>query len=113
MKSTPTRSLAGLLVVGLSALLIPLSASAGTPDTPVASKTAAVDGVTFHYLTAGHGPALILLHGYAETSLMWRPIIEAGKLVASDVTVVVLKNTGHWVLEENPKETTAALFGFL
>ena len=25
-------------------------------------------------------------------------------LVASDVTVVVLKDTGHWVLEERPKD---------
>jgi pimeloyl-ACP methyl ester carboxylesterase len=31
------------------------------------------------------------------------------KLVATDVTVVVLKDTGHWVLEERPKETTEAL----
>jgi pimeloyl-ACP methyl ester carboxylesterase len=35
------------------------------------------------------------------------------KLVATDATVVVLKNTGHWVLEENPKETTEALLKFL
>ena len=35
------------------------------------------------------------------------------KLVASDVTVIVLKNTGHWVLEENPQETTEALVKFL
>jgi len=35
------------------------------------------------------------------------------KFVASDVTVVVLKDTGHWVLEENPKETTEALLKFL
>jgi pimeloyl-ACP methyl ester carboxylesterase len=28
------------------------------------------------------------------------------KLVATDVTIVVLKDTGHWVLEERPKETT-------
>jgi pimeloyl-ACP methyl ester carboxylesterase len=35
------------------------------------------------------------------------------KLVAPDLTVVVLKNTGHWVLEENPKETTDALVKFL
>ena len=35
------------------------------------------------------------------------------KLVASDVTVVVLKNTGHWVLEEQPQETTDALMKFL
>jgi pimeloyl-ACP methyl ester carboxylesterase len=29
------------------------------------------------------------------------------------VKVVILKNTGHWVLEENPKETFDALFNFL
>jgi pimeloyl-ACP methyl ester carboxylesterase len=41
----------------------------------IISRTAEVDGVTLHYLTAGHGPALILLHGYTQTSRMWRPII--------------------------------------
>jgi pimeloyl-ACP methyl ester carboxylesterase len=35
------------------------------------------------------------------------------KLVASDATVVVLKDTGHWVSEESPKETTDALLKFL
>jgi len=35
------------------------------------------------------------------------------KIVATDATMVVLKNTGHWVLEENPKETTEALMKFL
>src|SRR5213595_2277348 len=35
------------------------------------------------------------------------------KLVANDVTVVVLKDTGHWILEERPKETTDALVKFL
>src|SRR6202166_1370368 len=41
----------------------------------IISRTAEVDGVTLHYLRAGHGPALILLHGYTQTSRMWRPII--------------------------------------
>jgi pimeloyl-ACP methyl ester carboxylesterase len=35
------------------------------------------------------------------------------KLVATDVTVVVLRNTGHWILEERPKDTTDALVKFL
>jgi hypothetical protein len=35
------------------------------------------------------------------------------KLVASDVTVVVLKNTGHWILEERPQETMDAIIKFL
>ncbi len=38
---------------------------------------------------------------------------EQMKLVASDVSVIVLKNTGHWILEEDPKETTDALVNFL
>lgn len=33
---------------------------------PIASHTAEVAGVKLHYLTAGHGPALVLLHGYVE-----------------------------------------------
>jgi pimeloyl-ACP methyl ester carboxylesterase len=41
----------------------------------IASHTATVEGVKLHYLTAGHGPTVILLHGYAETSRTWRPII--------------------------------------
>jgi len=35
------------------------------------------------------------------------------KLVAAEVSVVVLGNTGHWILEEKPKETTEALLKFL
>ncbi len=35
------------------------------------------------------------------------------KLIASDVTVIVLKNTGHWILEERPNETIEALNRFL
>jgi len=41
----------------------------------IATHDVEVDGARLHYMTAGHGPALILLHGYAETSLMWKPII--------------------------------------
>jgi len=35
------------------------------------------------------------------------------KLVASDVKVIVLEDTGHWILEERPQETIAALVDFL
>ena len=41
----------------------------------IASHTVPIEGVKLHYLTAGHGPTLILLHGYTQTSHMWRPII--------------------------------------
>jgi pimeloyl-ACP methyl ester carboxylesterase len=47
---------------------------AGKPVT-IASHLAQVDGVKLHYLTAGRGPAVLLLHGYTQTSRMWRPLI--------------------------------------
>jgi pimeloyl-ACP methyl ester carboxylesterase len=40
-------------------------------------------------------------------------LAEQMKLVATDFTVVVLNDTGHWILEERPKETTDALVEFL
>ena len=43
---------------------------------PITAHDATIDNGQLHYLTAGHGPAtVILLHGFAETSRMWRPII--------------------------------------
>ncbi|MBZ5643586.1 MAG: alpha/beta hydrolase [Acidobacteriia bacterium] len=41
----------------------------------IESRDAQVEGVKIHYLTAGRGPAVILLHGYTQTSRMWRPLI--------------------------------------
>jgi pimeloyl-ACP methyl ester carboxylesterase len=60
-------------------------AYADAPDKSIVSRTVESDGVKLHYLTAGHGPSLILLHGYAETSLMWRPIMP---LLAERFTVI-------------------------
>jgi pimeloyl-ACP methyl ester carboxylesterase len=34
-----------------------------------------VNGVRLHYLVAGKGDPIVLLHGYAETSHMWLPLI--------------------------------------
>ena len=46
-------------------------------DEAITSRSVEIHGAKLHYMTAGHGPTLILLHGYAETSLMWKPIIPA------------------------------------
>jgi pimeloyl-ACP methyl ester carboxylesterase len=43
--------------------------------TGFASKDADVDGLKLHYTMGGHGPAVVLLHGFAETSRMWMPIL--------------------------------------
>jgi pimeloyl-ACP methyl ester carboxylesterase len=39
------------------------------------SKIADVNGVKLHYLIAGKGDPVVLLHGFAETSHMWLPLI--------------------------------------
>jgi pimeloyl-ACP methyl ester carboxylesterase len=75
----------GLNFVLLSAALLgtmflsatSLTAYGQATDETIASRTAEVEGSKLHYLTAGHGTPLILIHGYAETSRMWRPIIPA------------------------------------
>ncbi len=62
----------------------------GNPQTragadAIISRTANVEGLKLHYLTAGRGPSLILLHGYTQTSRMWKPIIP---LLAKKYTVI-------------------------
>jgi pimeloyl-ACP methyl ester carboxylesterase len=69
-------------------LLIP-SLIAQSPSAAITSHTATVDGVTFHYMSAGQGDAVLLLHGYAEDSRMWKPIIpllaQHFKVIAPDL----------------------------
>jgi pimeloyl-ACP methyl ester carboxylesterase len=73
-----------LIVIAPLALLAAVI-QAETSDKNIVSRTAEVDGVKLHYLIAGHGPTVILLHGFAETSRMWRPIIP---LLADRFTVI-------------------------
>src|ERR1700688_1257639 len=65
------------------------SSRALAQDKSIASRTEEVDGVQLHYLTAGAGPAVILLHGYAETSRMWKPAMlllgERFRVIAPDL----------------------------
>ena len=75
---------AGFAILLLSASL-PGIVHAAAVDGAISSRIAGIEGVKLHYLTAGHGPAVILLHGYAETSLMWRPILT---LLAGRFTVI-------------------------
>jgi pimeloyl-ACP methyl ester carboxylesterase len=41
----------------------------------IKSRFAKVNGIRLHYLAAGEGEPVILLHGYAQNSHMWRPLI--------------------------------------
>ncbi len=68
----PILAVLGLLFFSASFSAV---AYADTPDKTFVSRTAEIDGVKLHYTTGGRGPSLILLHGYAETSRMWAPIL--------------------------------------
>jgi pimeloyl-ACP methyl ester carboxylesterase len=63
--------------------------SAARGRQPIAVRTKTVHGLKLQYLAAGRGPAILLLHGYAETSRMWRPLIprlaEHFQVVAPDL----------------------------
>jgi pimeloyl-ACP methyl ester carboxylesterase len=66
----------GVAVLALLPFVALQGMAQNAPATPtIASRTANVGGVKLHYLTAGSGPPLILLHGYTQTSLMWKPVI--------------------------------------
>ena len=82
MKRIPFRN---QTLFGFLCLFAVLFGPAYAASETIASRTADVDGVQLHYLTAGHGPTVILLHGFAETSRMWRPIIP---LLAEKFTVI-------------------------
>ena len=75
---TPCRHgfIVGLAILGTMLLLgsSPLQA-AGTVPPGFAERFAEVNGVRLHYLIGGTGSPVVLLHGYAETGHMWRPLM--------------------------------------
>lgn len=51
----------------------------------VESKFAEANGVRLHYLVTGQGDPVLLLHGFGQSSQMWRPLMRE---LAKDHTVV-------------------------
>jgi pimeloyl-ACP methyl ester carboxylesterase/quercetin dioxygenase-like cupin family protein len=71
---TLTRTL--LTIAATVALLTTVSSPSDAQATVnIHSRFADVNGVRLHYLIAGQGDPILLLHGYAQTSHMWRPLI--------------------------------------
>jgi len=50
------------------------------------SEEIAANGTTLHVRVGGHGPAVVMLHGFGDTGDMWAPVAAA---LAPDHTVVV------------------------
>jgi pimeloyl-ACP methyl ester carboxylesterase len=66
-------------------------AKSSAPPDPVrlpagfTEKSADLNGIAIHYTVGGRGPVVVLLHGYTQTSHMWRPLLPA---LATSHTVV-------------------------
>jgi pimeloyl-ACP methyl ester carboxylesterase len=83
-----TRKIAGALAaLTLSSLLTTASAHAVEPF-PAGFKASdiAVNGTTLHVRVGGTGPAVVMLHGFADTGDMWAP---AARELAGTHTVIV------------------------
>lgn len=80
-----------------------LPAPAFAPVPGFASHEATVNGVRMHYWISdggsGKGSPVVLLHGYAETGHMWRPIMP---LLAKGHTVIVPDLRGAGESERTP-----------
>ena len=74
------------LIAALPTTSSPLLTADSTVPADFAESFAEVNGVRLRYLIGGKGSPVVLLHGYAETSHMWRPIIP---LLAERHTVIV------------------------
>ena len=68
-----SRALMATMLLPLLSVAASVEASSGAP---IVDRYATVNGVKLHYLVAGKGAPVILLHGYAQNSHMWRPAMK-------------------------------------
>jgi pimeloyl-ACP methyl ester carboxylesterase len=80
---------ASSVAVGLTLAIGAGTAVAAKPRTFPAGfrvQDITVNGATIHVRLGGHGPAVVLLHGFGDTGDMWAPLAEA--LVARHTVIV-------------------------
>lgn len=74
------------------------------------SRYASVNGLTMHYVTAGEGPPVVLLHGFPDTHAIWRRQIPA--LAAAGFRVIAPDLRGYGKTDM-PTEVSAYAMEFL
>ena len=102
------------------------------------TRTIETNGTSIHVRVGGHGPAVVMLHGFGTTGDMWGhlasaliedhmvvapdlrgeatfgPLIGAVmRCVADNVEAVIIPDCGHWITEEQPQATTDLVVDFL
>ncbi len=73
--SALSAAVGGALLLGASQLHAAGNAPPAAAGLIPQSRFAEVPGVKLHYLAAGKGDPVVLLHGYAQTSHMWLPLM--------------------------------------
>jgi hypothetical protein len=107
----------------LAIFLVSTGAWAADYGAGFTQKMVPVEGCTLSTTVGGKGPTVLLLHGYAESARMWKPLaVQLAKLpmpvstiggakangdalgaqakfISANPTVVILKDAGHWILD--------------
>jgi len=74
---------------------------------PVEAKQLSVNGLRYHVLDAGQGPPVLLLHGFPDTSELWRRQIDA--LAGAGYRVIAPDLRGRGKTERPPNVADYAL----
>jgi pimeloyl-ACP methyl ester carboxylesterase len=68
------RTLTSLIACGLILAASPCAAKVEPYPAGFKTQTIAVNGTRIYVRVGGHGPALVMLHGYGESGDMWQPL---------------------------------------
>ena len=82
------KPLASAAAVFALALALAQPAAAAIQPFPASFKAQTIhtDGADLHVVSGGHGPAVVLLHGFGDSGAMWSPL--ASRLAATHTVVV-------------------------
>lgn len=71
-------------------------------DPDIKSKFATIEGTKVHYLSAGEGEPILLIHGFPTSSYLWRNIIAK---VAKSYHVIAIDMPGYGKSDKNPEDS--------
>jgi pimeloyl-ACP methyl ester carboxylesterase len=84
------RKIWAVITLAVTVLLGP-AAALGQQPPQVESRFAEANGVRLHYLAVGQGDPVLLLHGFGQSSHMWRPLMRE---LARNHTVIAVDLRG-------------------
>lgn len=76
----------GALLIGICVYAAPAAAAVESFPPAMHAQEIKTDGATIHVRVGGQGPAVVMLHGFADTGDMWAPL---AKVLIKDHTLVI------------------------